>query len=88
MKTKVLKRILIIFASLIAIIMAVIGFFAIKGAVMWNDAKERLPIEQTLTQMLSDENFVRYGELPEFYINAVISTEDRKFEKHNGVNFK
>lgn len=86
-KAKVIKRILIVFASLIALITIFIGFFAIKGAVMWNDAKEKSPLEQAVTQMRSDENFVRYDELPEFYINAVISTEDRKFEKHGGVNF-
>ena len=63
----------------------VAGFFAIKGAVMWNEAKERLSIEQLTEKMRSDENFTGYDDLPEFYINAVISTEDRKFETHNGV---
>lgn len=85
MKAKVLKRILIILASVITILIIVIGVFAIKGAVMWNDAKEKNPIEQAAAQMRSDENFVRYDDLPEFYIKAVISTEDRKFEKHGGV---
>ena len=87
-KAKVLKRILIIFAALIALLAIAVGFFAIRGAVMWNEAEERSPISQTVTRMRSDENFVKYGDLPEFYINAVISTEDRKFEKHNGVNLK
>ncbi len=88
MKTKVIKRILIVLAAVLSVIVIVIGFFAIKGAVMWNDAKERSPIEQTVSEMRSRKNFVRYGELPEFYIKAVISTEDRKFETHNGVNIK
>ena len=85
MKTKILKLILIIFASIIALLMIVIGFFAIKGVVMWNDAKERSPIEQTVTALRSDDSFIGYDDLPEFYIKAVISTEDRKFEKHGGV---
>ena len=85
MKAKIIKHILIIFAAIIALLMIVIGIFAIKGAVMWNAARERSPIEQTVTRLRSDENFIRYDGLPEFYINAVISTEDRKFETHNGV---
>lgn len=85
MKAKILKRIIIIFSVIIALLMIVIGFFAIKGAVMWNDAKKRSPIEQTVTALRSDEHFADYDELPEFYIKAVISTEDRKFETHSGV---
>lgn len=85
MKAKVLKRILIIFAAIIALLIIIAGIFAIKGAVMWNAARERSPIEQTVTRLRSGENFIGYDDLPEFYINAVISTEDRKFETHNGV---
>ena len=87
MKAKVLKRVLIIFAAIIALLMIIAGIFAIKGAVMWKAARESSPIEQTVTRLRSDENFIIYDDLPEFYINAVISTEDRKFEKHGGVNF-
>ena len=87
MKTKIIKRILIALAAIAALMMIIVGIFAIKGAVMWNAARERSPIEQTVTRLRSDENFIIYDDLPEFYINAVISTEDRKFEKHGGVNF-
>ena len=85
MRSKIIKRILLIFFAIIALLMIVIGIFAIKGAVMWNAARERSPIEQTVTRLRSGENFIIYDDLPEFYINAVISTEDRKFETHNGV---
>lgn len=88
MKAKVIKRILIVLGAVTAVLMMIIGFFAVKGAVMWNDARTRSPIEQTVSEMRSRENFVKYDELPEFYIKAVISTEDRKFETHNGINVK
>lgn len=88
MKAKVIKRILIVLAAVMSVMVIIVGFFAVKGAVMWNDAKKRSPIEQAAAEMRSGENFVEYGELPEFYINAVISTEDRKFESHGGVNVK
>lgn len=85
MRSKIIKRVLIIFAAIMALLIIIAGIFAIKGAVMWNAARERSPIEKTVTQLRSDENFIGYDDLPEFYINAVISTEDRKFETHNGV---
>lgn len=88
MKAKVIKRILIVLAAIMTLIMIIAGFFAIKGAMMWNDAEKSSPIEQMAADMRSRGNFVKYGELPEFYIDAVISTEDRKFETHSGVNVK
>jgi len=30
--------------------------------------------------------FVEYDELPEFYVNAVVAAEDRKFREHNGID--
>lgn len=88
MKSKVIKRILIIIAAMAAVLVIVIGIFAVRGLIMWNDAKERSPIAETVAELRSREGFVKYEQLPEFYIQAVISTEDRKFETHRGVNVK
>lgn len=88
MKSKVIKRILIIIAAMAAVLVIVIGIFAVRGLIMWNDAKERSPIAETVAELRSREGFVKYEHLPEFYIQAVISTEDRKFETHRGVNVK
>lgn len=88
MKKKVVKRILIALAVIAAALLIFTGYFAVRGAVMWNDARERSPLDTTVAEIRSRENFVKYGELPEFYIQAVISTEDRKFESHNGISVK
>lgn len=88
LKNKVVKRILIVIAIIAAVLLIVMGIFAIRGLIMWNDAKERSPVADTVAEMRSREDFVKYEELPEFYIQAVISTEDRKFETHGGVNVK
>lgn len=88
MKAKVIKRILIVIAGIIAVFIVAAGIFAIKGAVLWNDARARLPLENMVSEMRSRDGFVEYDELPEFYINAVISTEDRRFETHNGVSVR
>ncbi|MDE7231358.1 MAG: transglycosylase domain-containing protein [Oscillospiraceae bacterium] len=88
MKTKVIKRILIVLGAIMAVMVIIAGYFAVSGAVWWRSAMGRAPLEQTVAEMGSRENFIKYSELPEFYIKAVISTEDRKFESHNGVNIK
>lgn len=88
MKAKIFKRILIIFGALLGVILIVIGIFAIRGAVMWNEAETAEPIDGLVQKLRAEENYAEYKELPEFYINAVISTEDRKFETHCGINVK
>lgn len=88
MKKKVLRTIFSIIAGLAALCVAVIGFFAVKGAVMWNSAKSEKPLDTLVSELRSDDGFVRIGELPEFYIDAVISVEDRKFRTHGGINLK
>lgn len=85
---KAIKHILIIFVSLVAVILGIIGFFAIKGAVMWNDAKEALPIDTVIPDIRNNENYISFEELPKFYIDAVVSVEDRRFFDHKGIDPK
>lgn len=87
-KKKIIKTIFSIVGIIAAICVAVVAFFAIKGAVMWNNAKAEHPINDLVTQLQSKNGFARISELPDFYINAVISVEDRKFRTHNGINLK
>lgn len=87
-KKKVLRTIFSIIAALAALCIAVVGYFAIKGAVMWSDAKAEKPLDTLLSELRSADGFVTIDELPEFYINAVISVEDRKFKTHSGINLK
>ena len=88
LKSKVVKRILTVIVVIAAVLLIVMGYFAIRGLIMWNDARERSPLAETVTELRLREGFVKYEELPEFYIQAVISTEDRKFETHGGISVK
>lgn len=85
---KVIKRVLIVIAVLAGICLVVMGFFAIRGAVMWNDAKSAKPITQTVERLRAEDGFVKYEDLPEFYIDAVVSVEDRRFFEHGGISIK
>ena len=87
-KKKALKIALWIVLGLIGLVILVTGFFAVKGAVMWNNAKNELSIAQAAESLRADERFTPFEELPQFYIDAVISVEDRKFFTHGGINVK
>ena len=64
----------------------ILGFFAVKGAVLYSDAMEENPMETTVELIRPREDFVLIDELPDYYINAVKAVEDRKFDTHCGIN--
>ncbi len=66
----------------------VIGvIFGTKGYRMYRDAVEAVPIDVLVESLRDQEHFVSYEELPEIYIDAVISVEDKRFFSHHGVDF-
>lgn len=87
-KKKIIRVIFSVIGIAAALCVIVVGVFAIKGAVMWNNAKAANPLDTAVAELQSAEGFARVSELPQFYINAVISVEDRKFRTHNGINLK
>ncbi len=87
-KKKIIKVIFSVIGGIATLCIAVVGFFAIKGAVMWNNAKAAKPLDMAVAELQAADGFARVSELPQFYINAVISVEDRKFRTHNGINLK
>lgn len=87
-KKKITRVIFSIIGIIAALCVIVVGFFAVKGAVMWNDAKAAKPLDTTVAELQAADGFARVSELPQFYIDAVISVEDRKFRTHNGINLK
>lgn len=75
---------------LILIILSVVsvgGFFVYQGYSLYKEAIEEVSIEDKIEEIKSDvPQFIKYDELPENYINAVIAVEDRRFFSHNGVD--
>lgn len=85
---KALKIALRVVLILVALVVLVTGFFAIKGAVLWNNSKKELSVTQAAEDIRAREGYVKFDELPQFYVDAVISVEDRRFFKHGGINVK
>ena len=87
-KKKALKIVLIVLLAFVGLVVIVAGFFAARGAIMWNDAKDKLSVARAAEQLRSDANYIKYDDLPQFYIDAVISVEDRRFFTHSGISVK
>lgn len=83
---RILKRLLKFVGIFTAVVCMVCGViltgYSVMGAVMYRTAVEQRPVEAAAREIMSRENFVPTEELPEFYVRAVISVEDRDFERH------
>ena len=53
---------------------------------MYKEAIENVPLEEKVQEIQSKESYTEYSELPQMYINAVISVEDKRFLKHGGID--
>ena len=62
------------------------GYFCLKGYEMYKNAVEKMSVAQIGENIRSQDDFTTYSELPEIYVDAVIAAEDKRFERHNGID--
>lgn len=76
----------IIFFILIVIIVsaAVIGKI---GYDYYQDALQEKSFEDRVSEVKNNEKYVKYEDLSQYYINAVVAVEDHRFFKHGAVDF-
>lgn len=80
---KVIKKIVfVVLIFTISIGLLVVG----NGYDMYKEALEQMPLEEKIDNIREKENYTKIDEIPEMYINAVISVEDHRFYKHNGID--
>lgn len=79
---KILKILLVLFLIGLSISLIFIG----NGYKMYKKAKESMTLKDKVAKIEAKENYTYITELPEMYINAVISVEDHRFFKHNGID--
>ena len=75
----------LIFLLLVGISIALL--FIGNGYNMYKEAIETMPLEEKVEKIRAKENYAEFSELPQMYVNAVISVEDKRFFKHNGIDF-
>ena len=74
----------LIFLLLVGISIALL--FIGNGYNMYKEAIETMPLEEKVEEIRAKENYAEFSELPQMYVNAVISVEDKRFFKHNGID--
>lgn len=85
-KHPIRNTVIIILTALIILFISVFTYYGIQGYILYKDATSKISIDEKIEEIQSRENFVEYSELPEFYINAVISVEDHRFKSHFGID--
>lgn len=74
--------------TVLILISAIVTVYAvaIKGYILYRKASEELPVSEVYSHLSSDPSYTYYRDLPKVYVDAVIATEDKRFEKHNGID--
>lgn len=80
---KILRR---MFLAILLFCLVVIGLLVHDGYNMYEKAITEVPLTEKIVQIKSKENYAKIEELPEMYIDAVISVEDHRFYLHNGID--
>lgn len=83
---KVIKIIIKILFILLLILTSIALLYVGNGYNMYKKAIETMSIEDKVREIQSKENYTEISELPQMYINAVISVEDHRFYKHGGID--
>ena len=85
-KRLVLRIVLLTLLTILTVALIAIGVFAVLGWNMHQEAVTGRPVRQVYAELSQEEHFVEFDELPEFYVNAVVATEDRDFWGHSGID--
>lgn len=78
----VMKVILIVVLILTSIGLLIIG----NGYNMYKEALNQTPLMEKIANIKQKDNYTKIEEVPQIYINAVISVEDHRFYEHNGID--
>lgn len=80
------KKIKVILISVLIAILVLFGYVWKKGYDMYTEAISEKAIKDKFSEIQSEENFVKIDEVPDIFVQAVISVEDKRFYNHNGVD--
>ena len=69
-----------------SVVFTVTGYYAYLGYEMYSSAIGEKSVSVMAADIKKRCQFAEYSELPEFYVNAVISAEDKNFFRHNGID--
>lgn len=80
---KFIRRIILLILIAIILAAAIIGKI---GYDFYQESLQRKSFEDRVSEIENDEEFVKYDELSQDYINAVVAVEDHRFFKHGAID--
>ncbi len=84
---KTLKKIFLwILLSAVLLIVAVGGFYGVRGYSAFKKALEEEPLAQKVAAVQAQESYTALEQMPEIYPKTVIAAEDHRFYSHQGVD--
>lgn len=73
--------------SIVILIWIIIGIVLVcKGYIMYRVVINEMPLEEKIASIEEKENYTKLDELPKIYTDAVVSVEDHRFYRHNGID--
>lgn len=81
---RIIRRILLI---ILILILLVSSLFYLTGKKLYDTKISETDLDTKISQIRSNENFVTLDNVPKYYLNAVVSVEDRRFYNHGAVDF-
>lgn len=81
---KIIRRILFFLLAIIIILGTVVY---LNGKNLYNIKTSEISINEKIASIRASENFTSLSTLPDYYKNAVIAVEDRRYYNHGAVDF-
>jgi len=81
---KIIKRIIIFIILVVLFAGAILTY---KGYTMYKQALDKISVKEKVAELQAHENYTKYENLPEFYLDAVVAVEDRRFYEHGALDY-
>ena len=81
---KVIKKIIIFIVLIILFVGVALTY---QGYQMYKEALEKISVKDKVAELQAQENYTKFEDLPEFYLDAVVAVEDRRFYEHGALDY-
>ena len=81
---KVIKRIIIFIILIVLFAGAILTY---QGYTMYKEALDKISVKDKVAELRTEENYTKFEDLPEFYLDAVVAVEDRRFYEHGALDY-
>ena len=81
---KLIKRIIIFIILVVLFAGAVLTY---KGYSMYKEALDKISVKDKVEELRAQENYTKFEDLPEFYVDAVLAAEDHRFYDHGALDY-